>query len=71
VFFSFALMGAAGDTDVNMLATGLGGGVLLDAVVECALLVPALVFAFGRWNWWLPETARRLLLIPARATASG
>jgi putative drug exporter of the RND superfamily len=48
VFFSFALMGAAGDTDVKMLATGLGGGVLLDAVVVRALLAPALVSAFGR-----------------------
>jgi RND superfamily putative drug exporter len=64
VFFAFATMAAAGPTDVKMLATGLGGGILLDAIVVRTLLVPALVSAFGRWNWWLPEPARRLLLLP-------
>jgi putative drug exporter of the RND superfamily len=26
----------------------------LDATVVRALVVPALVTLFGRWNWWLP-----------------
>jgi RND superfamily putative drug exporter len=32
-----------------------------------ALLVPALVSVMGRWNWWFPEPARRLLRLPANA----
>jgi hypothetical protein len=64
IFFAFATMGAAGATDVKMLATGLAGGILLDALVVRTLLVPATVSIFGRWNWWLPDTARRLLRLP-------
>ena len=29
---------------------------MLDATVIRALLVPAVVSLFGRWNWWLPRT---------------
>jgi MMPL family len=32
------------------------GGILLDATVVRALLAPALVSLFGRWNWWLPAS---------------
>jgi RND superfamily putative drug exporter len=35
-----------------------------------ALLVPALVSLFGRWNWWLPPWAARLMRVaPAMAHA--
>jgi RND superfamily putative drug exporter len=61
VFFAFASLGTTGPVDVKMLATGLAGGVLLDALVVRTLLVPAAVSLFGRWNWWFPEPARRLL----------
>ena len=37
-----------------MLGTALGVGILIDATVVRALLVPALVSLFGKWNWWLP-----------------
>ncbi|MEX2413692.1 MAG: MMPL family transporter, partial [Thermoleophilaceae bacterium] len=64
VFFAFATMGAAGATDVKMLATGLAGGILLDAIVVRTLLLPATVSLLGRFNWWLPDPARRLLRLP-------
>lgn len=67
VFLAFASMGTAGEVDVQILATGLGAGVLLDALVVRTLLVPALVSTFGRWNWWLPDPARRLLRLPHAA----
>jgi putative drug exporter of the RND superfamily len=70
LFFSFVSMGSAGPLDLRMLATGLGAGIILDAVVVRALLVPATVSLFGRWNWWLPEPARRLLWLP-RPAAEG
>jgi RND superfamily putative drug exporter len=65
VFFAFAAMATAGPIDVKVVATGLAAGILLDAIVVRALLVPALVALFGRWNWWLPEPARRALRLPA------
>jgi putative drug exporter of the RND superfamily len=61
LFLAFASLASAPDTDVKVLATGLGAGILLDATVVRALLVPALVSLFGRWNWWFPPGAARLL----------
>jgi RND superfamily putative drug exporter len=63
LFLAFASLASAPDTDIKVLATGLGAGILLDATVVRALLVPALVSVFGRWNWWLPKSAARLLLV--------
>jgi putative drug exporter of the RND superfamily len=53
LFLAFAALAAGPETDIKVFATGLGAGILLDAVVR-ALLVPALMSLFGRWNWWLP-----------------
>ena len=39
------------------------GGILLDATVIRALIVPALVMVLGRWNWWLPSWPARLLRV--------
>jgi RND superfamily putative drug exporter len=46
-----------------VLATGLAAGILLDATVVRAILVPALVSFFGRWNWWLPPGIARVLRV--------
>jgi RND superfamily putative drug exporter len=59
LFLSFVAMATGPETDIKILATGLGAGILLDATIVRALLVPALVSLFGEWNWWLPRWARR------------
>ncbi len=64
VFFAFASMATTDEIDVQMMATGMAAGVLLDALVVRSLLVPATVSLLGRWNWWMPEPARRLLRVP-------
>jgi putative drug exporter of the RND superfamily len=74
LFLSFASLASAPGTELKVLATGLGAGILLDATVVRALLVPALVSLFGRWNWWLPPWAARLLRVepsPARREDEG
>ncbi|HWB65698.1 MAG TPA: MMPL family transporter [Mycobacteriales bacterium] len=63
LFLAFASLASAPDTDVRVLATGLGVGILLDATVVRALLVPALVSLLGRWNWWLPRPIARVLRV--------
>jgi RND superfamily putative drug exporter len=63
LFLSFAAMASGPDTNVKMFATGLGAGILLDATVIRALLVPAVVSLLGRWNWWLPRWPARLLRV--------
>jgi RND superfamily putative drug exporter len=70
LFLAFASLASAPDTDLKVLATGLGAGILLDATVVRALLLPALVELFGRWNWWLPAwLAKPLRVAPSPAVA--
>jgi RND superfamily putative drug exporter len=64
LFLTFASLAAVQSVDVKILATALGAGILLDATVLRALLVPALVALLGRWNWWLPAWAARPLRVP-------
>jgi uncharacterized membrane protein YdfJ with MMPL/SSD domain len=61
LFFAFAALSASPETDLKVMATALGAGILLDATVVRALLVPALIAVLGNANWWLPRPARRLL----------
>jgi RND superfamily putative drug exporter len=61
----FVSMSTSGQTDLKILATGLGAGILVDAVVVRCLLVPAMVALFGRANWWLPGWLARALRITA------
>ena len=67
LMLSFLSMSTGPETDLKILATGLGAGILIDAVVVRCLLVPAMVALFGRANWWLPDWMARLLRIPAPA----
>jgi RND superfamily putative drug exporter len=61
LFLAFASLASGPDTDLKVFATALGAGILLDATIVRALLLPALVALFGRWNWWLPQPLARLL----------
>ena len=63
LFFAFAALSSAPGTDIKVFATALGVGILLDATIVRALLVPSLVVLFGRWNWWLPVWVAKLLRV--------
>jgi putative drug exporter of the RND superfamily len=63
LFLAFVSLGSGPGTEIKVLATGLAAGILLDATVIRALLVPAVISLFGRWNWWLPPTPARLLRV--------
>jgi putative drug exporter of the RND superfamily len=63
LFLTFVAMGSGPGTDLKMFATGLGAGILLDATVIRALIVPAVIALMGRWNWWLPEWPARVLRV--------
>jgi len=67
---AFASLASGPIVTVKVIATGLGVGILLDATIVRALLVPALVSLFGRANWWLPAWAGRVLRVrPVAAPA--
>jgi putative drug exporter of the RND superfamily len=74
LFLAFISLASGPGTDLKMFATGLAAGILLDATVIRALLVPAVVSLFGRWNWILPRRPARLLRVepslPPRVAAS-
>jgi RND superfamily putative drug exporter len=63
LFLAFTSMASGPETDVKMLATGLAAGILIDATVIRALIVPAVISLMGRWNWWLPTWPARLLRV--------
>ena len=63
LFLAFMALTSSPGTDIKVFATALGIGILLDATIVRALLVPALVSLFGRWNWWLPVPAARILRV--------
>ncbi|HST84806.1 MAG TPA: MMPL family transporter [Kineosporiaceae bacterium] len=63
LFFAFAALASAPGTDIKVMATALGVGILLDATIVRALLVPALVSLFGKYNWWLPVGVAKLLRV--------
>ena len=55
-------------TEAKILATALGGGILIDATIIRGILTPAAVAILGRWNWWLPDWAARILRVgPSQA----
>jgi RND superfamily putative drug exporter len=72
LFLAFVSLAASPGTDIKVLATGLGVGILLDATIVRMLLVPALVVLLGRWNWYLPTGLAKVLrvepspVLPAR-----
>jgi putative drug exporter of the RND superfamily len=63
LFLAFMSLASSPGTDVKVLATGLAAGILLDATIIRALLVPAVVSLFGKWNWWMPKLPARILRV--------
>ena len=63
LFLAFMSMASGPETDVKMMATGLAAGILIDATIIRALIVPAVISLMGRWNWWLPRWSARLLRV--------
>jgi RND superfamily putative drug exporter len=55
---AFAGFVAGRVSGLEQLGLGLALGVLIDATIVRALLVPAFMAVFGRWNWWLPGETR-------------
>jgi RND superfamily putative drug exporter len=68
LFLAFMSLASSPGTDVKVLATGLAAGILLDATVIRALLVPAVVSLFGKWNWWMPKLPAKILRVAPSET---
>jgi RND superfamily putative drug exporter len=74
LMFSFLVLSSSPGVDVKQFGIGLAAGIIFDATVIRALLVPSLMRLMGEWNWWMPRPAARVLFLhpdePAAATES-
>ncbi len=58
----FLAFGVSSVFFMKEIALGMAVGVMLDATVVRALLVPSLMRLLGEWNWWAPAPLRRVYL---------
>jgi RND superfamily putative drug exporter len=66
LMFAFLVLSSSPGYEVKSLAIGLAAGIIFDATVIRALLVPALMKLLGDANWWMPTWTGTLLRIPQR-----
>jgi RND superfamily putative drug exporter len=64
LMFAFLVLSTSPGYEIKPLAIGLAAGIIFDATVIRALLVPALMRLFGDANWWMPQWTRIVLRIP-------
>jgi putative drug exporter of the RND superfamily len=63
LMFAFFSMSTGPSVDIKQFGIGLAAGIIFDATVIRALLVPAIMRLMGRWNWWLPSGFARALRV--------
>ncbi len=63
LMFAFLVLSSSPGFEIKVFAIGLAAGIIFDATVIRALLVPSLMALLGDWNWWLPHWTRRALFI--------
>jgi RND superfamily putative drug exporter len=67
---AFFVLSTSPGTDIKQFGIGLSAGVIFDATVIRALLVPSIMELLGRWNWFFPPPVARLLLADAPTPAA-
>jgi RND superfamily putative drug exporter len=76
LMFAFLVLSSSPGFEVKEFAVGLAAGIIFDATVIRALLVPSLMALLGKANWWMPDWTRSALLIrepepPRKPAAEG
>jgi putative drug exporter of the RND superfamily len=70
LMFAFLVLSSSPGYEIKLFAIGLAAGIIFDATVIRALLVPALMRLLGNANWWMPDWTRSVLFIPKRERES-
>jgi len=60
---AFFVLSTGPGTDIKQFGIGLSAGVIFDATVIRALLVPSLMSLLEDWNWYFPPWAARILRV--------
>jgi RND superfamily putative drug exporter len=63
LMFAFFAMSTGPSVDIKQFGIGLAAGIIFDATVIRAVLVPSIMSLLGRWNWWLPAPMARVLFV--------
>ena len=64
LMFAFLVLSTSPGYEIKPLAIGIAAGIIFDATVIRALLVPALMRLMGDVNWWMPSWTRVALRLP-------
>jgi RND superfamily putative drug exporter len=59
---AFFVLSTSPGTDVKQFGIGLSAGVIFDATIIRALLVPSVMQLLGDWNWIFPRRVAKVLL---------
>jgi putative drug exporter of the RND superfamily len=68
LMFAFFVLSTSPGPDIKQFGIGLAAGIIFDATVIRALLVPAIMKVAGDWNWWFPQWMGRALLVRGAPT---
>jgi RND superfamily putative drug exporter len=60
---AFLVLSSSPGYEIKIFGIGLAAGIIFDATVIRALLVPSLMRLLGRANWWMPDWTKTFLLI--------
>ena len=69
LMLAFLVLSTSPGYEIKPLAIGLAAGIIFDATVIRALLVPALMRLLGDANWWMPNWTRIALRLPREQPA--
>jgi RND superfamily putative drug exporter len=69
LMFAFLVLSSSPGYEIKSLAIGLAAGIIFDATIIRALLVPALMKLLGEANWWMPKWMGTVLRIPVEEGA--
>jgi RND superfamily putative drug exporter len=67
LMFAFFVLSTGPGVDIKQFGIGLAAGIIFDATVIRALLVPSIMRLAGDWNWWFPKSVQRVLLVTPQA----
>jgi RND superfamily putative drug exporter len=67
LMFAFFVLSSSPGVDIKQFGIGLAAGIIFDATIIRALLVPSLMRLMGDWNWWFPRPLARLFRVAPAA----
>ena len=71
LMFAFLVLSSSPGFEIKEFAIGLAAGIIFDATVVRAMLVPALMSIIGGWNWLMPEWTSTVLRVDRGERAPG